>query len=169
MARRESDGLQRSRTLKCCEDSMKSRSIALLLGLGSLVWASSANALIVNYDATNPGGTSVLLSAGTYTVQIIGTSAGGSYDAWDPWSNGTVSGCDGSDANCSQGWTDRFTISFGGQTTQYYLPNSSYFATEALALSAYTSNQLDQQTGGGPSSSAPNPITFTLGAPVVSP
>ncbi|GGI32890.1 PEPxxWA-CTERM sorting domain-containing protein [Bradyrhizobium guangdongense] len=143
---------------------MRLSAIFFCIGFGGAAMASSAHASIVNYDATNPAGTTIILAAGTYQVQLIGTAAGGAYDAWDPWSGGTVSGCDGTGANCAQGWTDRFTISFNGNTTQYLLPSSSYFSTATQALTAYTTSPLDQQVNGGLSTPAPNPITFSLAA-----
>jgi len=133
----------------------------------ALAFASPAQALIVNDDATNSSGTNVLFQPGTYTVQLIGTANGGAYNAWDPWSVGTVSGCSGTGTNCSQGWTDRFTISIGGNTIQYFLPGSSYFQTDTQSLAAYqaaySSSGLGQQTNGsGPVTTAPDPIVFTL-------
>ena len=65
--------------------------VLLLIGLS----AASHAALIVNVSATGTDGNSTIvtvsLGAGTYSVDPIGISDGGVYDAWSAW-NGVSAG-----------------------------------------------------------------------------
>ena len=89
------------------------RALALLSMVGSL---QVVHAAIVNIDAklnttTNP--VSIFLEAGTYIVNPIGISEGGSYDSWLPWATVTCSntnGCDASQISSFHGWIHTYNV-----------------------------------------------------------
>ncbi len=95
-------------------------------------------------DAANPVVVNSI-PAGTYQVTFIGTGDGGQFDAVNYWGN--VTGCDGSGANCSQGWLHRVTCDIPGTGTVTINPIPSIWQTQALALA-----------------NAPSGLTFTSDA-----
>lgn len=82
-------------------------------------------------DAANPVVVPAI-PAGTYDVSFIGIADGGQFDAINYW--GSVSGCDGSGANCSTGYLHRVTCSIPGVGDVQINPLPEIWQTPALAL-----------------------------------
>lgn len=61
---------------------------------------------------------SLMLLAGTYSVDYVGTSDGGAYDGWNAW-NGSIAGTDG--------WMNRYSISTTDFTQELYIRKSLGF------------------------------------------
>ena len=81
---------------------------------------------IVNIDSTQNSASnpiSLMLSAGTYSVDYIGTSDGGAYDGWNAWGTSTGNGT---------GWMNRYTVFTTDFTQEYTSP--SVYNTPLLAL-----------------------------------
>ena len=109
----------------------------LALTVGLFAMSGSANATIINLDATceNGCGTNIvsvnhhttetsLLAAGTYNVDVVGVSGGGLFDAWSAWSS-------------SGPWITRYHIQAPSGTGWVEVGStapSSRWATAALAL-----------------------------------
>jgi PEP-CTERM motif len=137
--------------------------------------ASSASALVVNVSSLSDVGTTVDLGVGTYTVTFVGVADGAAYDAWNPF--GAVTGCDGSGANCAQGYRNAFLITapslVGGGS--YYSTVDNNYSSALRSLSAYqdaeaagelvtalaSSDLMDSASY----STLVGPITITLAAP----
>lgn len=127
-----------------------SAAVALATGI-----ASAANAAVVNIEATNAGGTTVALGAGTYTVSLAGIAGGGLYDGFSYWPE--TEGCDSGGANCDKGWVNHFAIDFGSgglfdrtNGTGYGLAGGPGFRpvwdTAARALLEYSTRPLQSQS-----------------------
>lgn len=108
---------------------MASRTLSpLVLIVLAFGFASGSAAVIVDVSSVSncPVGNAnqVQLSAGTWVVTPIDENSGGAYTAWNAW--GSVSGCDSSGANCTNGWLASYSIvapdvpddGFGGGTYQ---------------------------------------------------
>ena len=113
------------------------KKVACVVGVG-LFLSVVGHAQIVDVDGIGncgPANAATLdLPAGIYSVTQIDQAGGGAYTAWNAW--GFVSGCDGSGANCSNGWLTSYDIfipgvladGFGGGT---YETADLAFANEA--------------------------------------
>jgi PEP-CTERM motif len=131
-------------------------STTILAAAMTLAIASPATAVVINIDAVNPAGTTVMLSAGTYRIQYAGIAGGGTYDGFSYWPANV--GCDGNGANCARGWVDHYAIDFGGGSgtfnrtdgVGYGLAGSPGFRpvwdTPARALLEYSTRTLQSQT-----------------------
>lgn len=84
---------------------------AVLLVCLFLLPSSLAGATIIDLDATSADdtgtGVTLNLEAGDYIV----TAIDGTFDAWNAWAFGDVSGCDIMGENCTHGWMTAFIIS----------------------------------------------------------
>jgi hypothetical protein len=139
------------------------------------VCASDASAFTVNVSSLSDVGTTVNLGAGTYTVTFVGIADGGAYDAWNPF--GAVSGCDGSGANCAEGYRNAFLITaptFAGGGSYYTTIDINYstaLGSLSASQSAETADQLvtalasSDLTDPASYSGLVGPITFTLATP----
>ena len=105
--------------------------VLILVGLG---FASGSAAVIVDVSSSSncpiANANQVPLTAGTWVVTPIDQNSGGAYTAWNAW--GSVSGCDSSGANCTNGWLTSYRIvasdvpddGFGGGT--YETPDLAF-------------------------------------------
>ncbi|MBN9062213.1 MAG: PEPxxWA-CTERM sorting domain-containing protein [Rhizobiales bacterium] len=138
---------------------------SLLCGAALCALAAPASALTVDVSALGPGGTTVNLAAGAYTVTY---AASGLYQGWSPW--GSNSGCDAAGGNCSTGYLNAFAIDFGFGTGMFnhvdgfqygYVAtpgNSGKYATPAQALAAYQTLPLSY----APLPTAADPAAYAL-------
>jgi len=117
---------------------------------------------IINLDATSSSASSVTdtLSAGTYSVSIVGTNvAGALYSGW----NSSLG------ASSNNLWTDRYEIDFCGGTCGviFVMNNNPGYATASAALSSYqaATTLTSLVVGTSSTGSVANPFTFTLAAP----
>jgi PEP-CTERM motif len=113
---------------------------------------------IVNVEALSPTGTSITLGAGSYQVNIIGTSQGGAYDGWD--SQTSANGTPGPNA-----WAESYTITIGGVSTSYVAPGNPDALSALSALANYQASVLTPiGTPPAATSLAVNTALFTLGS-----
>ena len=143
----------------------------LLIGaLCAVAMTGAAQAAVVNIDSTSATGTTLNLSAGTYSFGAVGTAAGGAYNAYSYQASGfnpivpAVSGCSATGTNCASGFRSNFTITVGGVTTHYNLSGSgsstaNNFQTATQALAAFQAGPVYQTLG---NVSTISPLTFTL-------
>lgn len=97
-------------------DALWIDSVTLLLLVPIAFAARSADALIIDIDATlnnisNP--LQISLAAGTYAVTPVGIAGGGVYDAWNPWGTstcGTPSGCAQTVPTTVVGWKNSYDV-----------------------------------------------------------
>lgn len=67
------------------------KKLAIMMGAAALLFATSAQAVIINISATSntvPPGTNLIelaLGPGDYSIEVIGTAEGGAYNAWSAW------------------------------------------------------------------------------------
>jgi hypothetical protein len=114
------------------------RSACLISCLASfLLGYSPAKAVIVDIDAQDPAGTSIVLGPGNYRAMPIGVLNGGMYNAWHQYAPvaNSVPGCDASGSNCliHRGWTNNYSIS--ASIFNIDLPQTNWYATDLIALS----------------------------------
>ena len=100
--------------------------------LAMVLAASPASAQqIININAQDSNGQqALLLQPGTYSVDLIGTADGGTYNAWNPWG---ITNCSSPGTNCT-GWVNDFGITYDGLTTEYV--NGLHYVTDTDALAA---------------------------------
>lgn len=103
-----------------------------------LLLSSTAHAQIVNIDALNnrfiTSPVSIFLTAGTYTVEVIGTADGGAYDTWH-FQNEVIAGCDGAGTNCAVGWINRYRIDSVGLAAPVSIQSANeHYETPAISL-----------------------------------
>ncbi|MGB3654346.1 MAG: hypothetical protein WBA41_24490, partial [Rivularia sp. (in: cyanobacteria)] len=90
--------------------------IAVGFGVMQPVAQAASFSQIVDIDSkqnTTSNPISLMLSAGTYSVDYIGMDEGGVYSGWNAW-EGNVEGCNSNGENCRRGWRNRYGISFDG-------------------------------------------------------
>lgn len=90
-------------------------------------------ATVIDIDATANNKTNAVvlfLTAGTYEVNVIGSSQGGKYDAWSLWNFTT--GCDEKGENCVTGWVNEYNITSREFTIN--VPSTGKYATAEQAL-----------------------------------
>lgn len=88
---------------------------------------------IININATiNNQDNPIVKSfpAGNYEVKVIGTEAGGDYDAWSPWD--FVYQCDENGENCLTGWVNSYSITSEEFTN--HIATNGIFSQDYLAL-----------------------------------
>ena len=155
------------------------RFLAAALGAGLTLAAGSASAasVIVDISALGSTGTTVALSAGTYTVNFIDEAQGGVYGGYSPWSS--TSGCDINGMNCTTGFAESLAIDFGFGTGTFsrqdgfqhgMLPlpgDNRVYASGAQALASIQAGPiyraaLPDATNQAAYTLTTNPITFTL-------
>lgn len=92
--------------------------------------AGHTNAATIELDATNfENAVALELAAGTYEVTPIDDP----FSAWNAWStSGSVSGCDASGENCSQGFLHQYAITIGRTTT--WVNTSGSYSTDTEAF-----------------------------------
>ena len=103
---------------------------------------------IININAlenTTSNPISLDLSAGTYSVDYIGINDGGTYDAWNAWGEGIVSGCDSNGEDCQNGWLNNYSISFDG-SEQTFATGRYASALQAMQNALNTSFTLASDT-----------------------
>jgi len=103
--------------------AMVAAGIAVSFGVFQTEAKAASFNQIVDINANNSNPVSFTLSAGTYSVDYIGTSDGGAYDGWNAW-NGSTAGTDG--------WMNRYTISTTDFTQEY--TSGSRYGTSLQAL-----------------------------------
>ena len=136
---------------------MKTNFALLAIASFALPFAAQASR-IVNINALCANGTSVNLKAGTYEVNVIGTSQGGLYNGWD---YATANYGTSSAAPAPNAWVDSFKITANGVQTSY-LPNGNPRSASASgALATYQSSIL-YANGSTPASGSANTVFFTL-------
>ena len=130
------------------------KNIIATLALAAAVLPIAAHAsTIVNVDATASNGTSINLSAGTYTVSVIGTAQGGAYNGWN---DSTVNFGLPNASVAPNRWKDSFVITTGGISTSYVAPGDPKESSALLALADYQNAMLS------PSSTTPGTIQLSL-------
>lgn len=107
-----------------------------------LSFATSAQAVIVDLNATTTGGPNdinnpvtigSLNTSDIVSITQIGIASGGMYDAWNAWGN--VTGCDTNGENCTHGWISHWSYFVNGNTsTATLVPGPGIFETALLAL-----------------------------------
>jgi len=91
------------------------KSMYLILSL-SVFLLGSASAQIINLDAKTNGNASPVnlnLDAGTYTIDPIGITAGGDFDAWNAWGKTTctsLNGCTRTIPTTVFGWLNVYSF-----------------------------------------------------------
>ena len=127
-----------------------------VVGLASHAQAST----IVNLNAQSDDCTNVWLSAGTYSVSVIGTAQGGQYNGWD---YATQNFGQRNAAPAPNDWVESFGMSVGNNSSTYYLKGDPSFSSALSALAAYQSGMLYSDSGvAGNSTSTPDSVVFTL-------
>ncbi len=134
--------------------------------------------MIVVIPSWDSAGTTIPLEAGQYRVSFAGIADGGQFDAWNP--TGTVSGCDTTGANCTNGWLLSVGVDLGAPSGLFdrvvgnqYIQSRADGNTHIYSTAAAAQAQIQGAAllsawlieAGDPSSYRPsgNPFSFTLG------
>lgn len=104
--------------------------ILLLMSFG-VSYAAIININSVTNHELNP--VSLFLQSGVYTVDPIGVSEGGLYNAWNAWNFGQVTGCDANGENCTLGWINQYQI-WSSEFPDMLITDGVRYSTAALAL-----------------------------------
>jgi hypothetical protein len=110
---------------------MEIKLIGLAAAFAGAMLAHSAQAAIVNIDATASSAVFYTFDPGTYHIEWIGKADGGAYDAWNP-------SCPTGD--CTSGWRDVFTATtdtgLHPSLDTYSIPGGP-FASALASLAAF--------------------------------
>jgi hypothetical protein len=142
------------------------------LTLSGLAAFSAHASEVINLPGTSGMGVQLALGAGDYIVQFVNptTNAEALYTAFDRWGNNPtvppVSGCDAQGFNCTTGWSDSFSIWYGGNQYHYGDAVSPFESADEAFAQTITRPLFEEINGGdcncGPYFQTTYPIQLNL-------
>ncbi len=128
--------------------AMLGAGIAIGFGAMQPVAQAASFSEIIDIDSkqnTTSNPISLMLSAGTYSVDYIGINDGGVYSGWNAW-EGKVEKCNSNGENCRRGWKNRYGISFDGVSNLYTSGKNYATVSQAMLNAVNTSFTLASDT-----------------------
>ena len=128
--------------------AMFAAGIAVGFGAMQPVAQAASFSEIIDIDSkqnTTSNPISLMLSAGTYSVDYIGMDEGGVYEGWNAW-EGKVERCDSNKEGCRKGWRNRYGISYDGVSNLFTSGKNYATVSQALQNAVDTSFTLASDT-----------------------
>ena len=128
--------------------AMLAAGITIGFGVMQPVARAASFSQIIDLDSkqnTTSNPISLMLSAGTYSVDYIGMDEGGVYEGWNAW-EGKVERCDSKGENCRRGWRNRYGISYDGVSNLFTSGKNYATVSQALQNAVDTSFTLASDT-----------------------